>query len=104
MTVTRDVPFAVIYFRFTREIYEEEEDVGMASVCVELSDAQAPIEDEVWLGITSEDQSAISMERNTYSALPVECASTANIRLVMAAQLAVFPATFVLQVDGILLL
>ena len=50
---------AVIYFRFTQEIYEISEDAGDASVCVELSQAALPLESEVWLSVTSEDDTAI---------------------------------------------
>ncbi len=37
-----------------------EEDAGETRVCLELSEAEAPIESSVWLQISSENDSAIS--------------------------------------------
>ena len=50
----------MIYFRFTQEVYEVEEIARDATVCVELSQAEGPIEDEVWISLSTEDDSALS--------------------------------------------
>ena len=61
----------MIYFGFTREVFEVEEDDRDARVCLELTNAEAPIEDAVWLGLATEDDSALSK---------IKCSMTTGIQ------------------------
>ena len=60
-SVSLDKFYLVIYFGFTEEVYEVEETAQDATVCVELSEAQEAIQSPVWLGLTTEDETALGI-------------------------------------------